>query len=71
MSMDLERMNDQEANESRETIYLLGGAAMVIFGAGLILSTPTVRRYLSGLSVANIVQAAIPDLGRYMKMRSM
>ena len=30
----------------RETMYLFGGAAMVLFGAGLILSNPTVRRYL-------------------------
>ena len=47
-------------NESRDTLFLLGGAAMVVFGAGLILSTPMMRRYLGGVGIGNLVQAAIP-----------
>ena len=43
-----ERTNGQDSNESRDTLFLLGGAAMVVFGAGLILSTPMMRRYLGG-----------------------
>jgi hypothetical protein len=49
----------------------LGGAAMVIFGAGLILSTPMVRRALGGAGIGNLLQAAIPDVERYMKLRAM
>jgi hypothetical protein len=52
-------------------LFLLGGAAMVVFGAGLILSTPIIRRYLGGAGIGNLVQAAIPDFQRYMKLRSM
>jgi hypothetical protein len=73
MSLELtERTNDQIANENRDTLFLLGGAAMVVFGAGLILSTPAVRQYLGGVNIGNIVGAIIPkDFQRYMKMRAM
>ena len=72
MSFELsERGDSPAANESRDTLFLLGGAAMVLFGAGLMLSTPVVRRYLGGAGVGNLVQAAIPDFERYMKLRSM
>ncbi len=71
MSMELERTNVDDSNESRDTLFLLGGAAMVVFGAGLILSTPMVRRYLGGAGVGNLIQAAIPDFERYLKLRSM
>lgn len=72
MSMDLtQHSNGQDANDGRDTLFLLGGAAMVVFGAGLILSTPIIRRYLGNVGVGNLVQAAIPDLERYIKLRGM
>ena len=72
MSMEVTQHNNgQDSNESRDTLFLVGGAAMVVFGAGLILSTPIVRRLLGGMSVGNLVEAAVPDLQRYMKLRSM
>jgi hypothetical protein len=72
MSMELmQHTNGQVADDGRETLYLLGGAALVVFGAGLILSTPTIRRYLGGAGLGNLIQAAVPDLERYMKLRSM
>jgi hypothetical protein len=74
MSKELQVANGQESsesNESRDTLFLLGGAAMVVFGAGLILSTPMMRRYLGGVGIGNLLQAAIPDFERYMKLRSM
>jgi hypothetical protein len=73
MSMELtERTNDQDAKESRDTLFLLGGAAMMVFGAGLILSTPAVRQYLGGLNIGNMVGGIIPkDFQRYIRMRSM
>ena len=60
-----------EANESRDTLYLLGGAALIVFGAGLMLSTPVVRRMLGGVGIGNLISAAAPDLQRYMKLRDM
>jgi hypothetical protein len=72
MSIELtERINAQDAQESRDTLFLLGGAAMMVFGAGLILSTPVVRRFLGGVNAGGVLQAALPDFDRYMKLRSM
>ena len=43
-----ENSTSQEADETRRHyICYWGGAALVLFGAGLILSTPLARRYLS------------------------
>jgi len=50
---------------------MLGGVALVIFGAGLVLSNPTVRRYLGQMGVGNIASAALPDIERYFRLRSM
>jgi hypothetical protein len=66
--MDIEQFGD---TDSKETLFLLGGAAFVLFGAGLILSTPTVRRYLGSVGLGNLLHAAVPDLQRYMRLRGM
>jgi hypothetical protein len=66
-----EYSNGLAAQESRDTLFLVGGAALMIFGAGLILSTPAVRRALAGGGVSNLIQAAIPDFQRYLKLRAM
>lgn len=55
----------------KETLYMLGGVALVIFGAGLVLSNSTVRRYLSQLGVGDFASAALPDIERYFRLRSM
>ncbi|HXO32026.1 MAG TPA: hypothetical protein VN901_06750 [Candidatus Acidoferrales bacterium] len=55
----------------KETLYILGGAALILFGTGLILSNPTVRRYLGQLGVGSLLTAALPDLDRYLKLRNM
>jgi len=55
----------------KETLYMLGGVALVILGAGLVLSNPTVRRYLGQVGIGNLASAAIPDLERYFRLRSM
>jgi hypothetical protein len=55
----------------KDTLYMLGGAALILFGTGLILSNPIVRRYLGQLGVGNLVLAALPDVDRYMKLRAM
>jgi hypothetical protein len=72
MPMELtEHVDGQSSNESRDTLFLLGGAALVVFGAGLILSTPMIRQYLGGGGIGNLLQAGIPDFQRYLKLRSM
>jgi hypothetical protein len=55
----------------KDTFFMLSGVALVVFGAGLILSNPIARRYLGQFGVGNLAQAALPDLDRYLKLRSM
>jgi hypothetical protein len=64
--------NGTNANASdKDTLYMLGGVALIVFGAGLVLSNPFVRRYMSRIGVGNLAHAAIPDIERYLKLRSM
>jgi hypothetical protein len=74
MSMELSTHSSNgtsEAAENRDTFYLLGGAALIVFGAGLMLSTPVVRKMLGGIGIGNLLSAAGPDFERYLKLRSM
>jgi hypothetical protein len=65
--------HDQNASESRDTLMMLSGVALVIFGTGLILSNPIVRKLMgqAGLNGLNLLQAAVPDVEKYMKLRNM
>jgi len=50
----------------------MGGAALMVLGAGLILSTPVMRRLLGEVNVGNLLSGALPDdLQRYLRIRSM
>jgi hypothetical protein len=69
--MDLSEMTATQNGSDKDTLYMLGGVALVVFGAGLILSNPFVRRYLSQLGIGGIAQAAFPDVERYLKLRAM
>jgi len=55
----------------KDTLFMLTGVACIVFGAGLILSNPLVRKYLGQVGIGNLAQAALPDLDRYLKLRSM
>ena len=66
----VERMDNGNSTD-KETLYMLGGVALVIFGAGLVLSNPTVRKYIGQIGIGNIASAAIPDIERYFRLRSM
>jgi hypothetical protein len=72
VALDLEIEDGQVGlGTDRHTLYLLGGVALMIFGAGLIISNPVVRRYLGQLGLGNLTQAALPDVERYLKLRNM
>jgi hypothetical protein len=55
----------------RDTLYILGGAALVLLGAGLLLSNRTVRRTLAQFGLGDVIGAAMPDVERYLRLRSM
>jgi len=71
MAMDLMEATENDLGNGKDTLYMLGGVAMIVFGAGLILSNPFVRRYMSQLGVGNLAQAVMPDVERYFKLRAM
>jgi hypothetical protein len=62
--------NDNGTSD-KDTLFMLSGVALVVFGAGLILSNPIARRYLGQFGLGNLAQGALPDLDRYLKLRSM
>lgn len=70
MAMELSEVLNRNGSD-KETLYMLGGAAMILFGAGLVLSNPQVRRYLGQIGVGNLITATLPDVDRYLKLRNM
>lgn len=64
-------MENGNGASDKDTLYMLSGIALVVFGAGLILSNPLAQRYLGQFGLANIAQGALPDLDRYLKLRAM
>lgn len=66
-----ENNNHFEPGTDKDTLFMLGGVACIVFGAGLILSNPIIRRYLGQVGVGSLIQGALPDLDRYIKLRSM
>lgn len=69
--MDETNHSNNHPGTDKDTLYMLGGVALIVFGAGLILSNPLIRRYLGQVGIGNLAQAALPDLDRYLKLRSM
>jgi hypothetical protein len=63
--------NGNGGMSDKDTLYMLGGVALVVFGAGLILTNPIVRRYMGQLGVGDLASLALPDLDRYLKLRAM
>jgi hypothetical protein len=74
-------MANKGADESKDMLYLVGGLAFLIAGAGLIMAHPEVRRQVrAGLDRLlpgiqdnfNLgLTTVVPDFQRYMKIRSM
>jgi hypothetical protein len=74
-------MHDENELEVRNALLIAGGIALVAFGAGMILASPGIRRtVLAGLTpllpevkepMALSFSGLLPDVERYMKIRSM
>jgi hypothetical protein len=71
MAMELTESTANGNGNDKDTLYMLGGVALMVFGAGLILSNPTIRRYMSQAGVGNLASAVMPDVERYFKLRAM
>jgi len=70
--MELTQVNNESA-EAKDTLFMMAGVSLVIFGAGLILSNPIVRRLMgqAGMSSLSLLSTAVPDIEKYLKLRSM
>ncbi|HXW91567.1 MAG TPA: hypothetical protein VEK33_13545 [Terriglobales bacterium] len=66
-----EPINAANGKADMDTLFFVGGVALMVFGAGLILSNPIVRRYMGQIGVGNLATAALPDLQRYLRLRDM
>jgi hypothetical protein len=74
-------MANNGSEDSKDMLYLVGGFALLIAGAGLIMAHPEVRkqmrtgldRVLPGIQEnLNLgLTTIVPDVQRYMKIRSM
>jgi len=71
VALELLETTANGSTSDKDTLYMLGGVAMIVFGAGLILSNPFVRGYMSQMGVGNLAGAAMPDIQRYLKLRAM
>ena len=70
--MELMRAADvQDSSDTGDTLLMFGGAALVLLGAGLILSNPTIRKHLGGFDVSNLLRNVAPDFQRYLKLKTM
>ena len=49
----------------KEALYILGGVALIAFGAGLIFSNPNVRRAFSQSGFRDLFASAWPEIERY------
>lgn len=65
------KSNGVAADNDRDTLFMLSGIALMVFGAGLILSNPVAQKYLSRIGIGNLAQGALPDLERYLRLRAM
>jgi hypothetical protein len=62
----------EERDESnKDTLFMLGGVALVVVGAGLILTSPIAKKYMGQLGLGDLTGGIVPDIERYFKLRSM
>jgi hypothetical protein len=58
-------------SSDKDILYMLSGVALMVFGAGLILSNPNAQRLLSKVGIGNLSERVLPDIERYLRLRSM
>jgi hypothetical protein len=70
--MPTEMVRREERDESnKDTLFMVGGVALVVVGAGLILTSPIAKKYMGQLGLGDLTGGIVPDIERYFKLRSM
>ena len=67
----MENNGSNDSYDAKGALFLFGGIALLVVGAGFIVSHPAVRKLMGQTSVGNLIEAAAPDLERYLKLRAM
>jgi hypothetical protein len=71
MATEIMQRDESGASANKDTLFMLGGVALVVVGAGLILTSPIAKRYLDQLGLGDFASGIMPDMERYFKLRSM
>ena len=71
MQTEVSRVHHNKHSADTNTLYMLGGVALMILGAGLVLSNRSVRRYISQIGIGDLVRNVLPDVEKYFQLRSM
>jgi hypothetical protein len=74
-------MENNGTDQRQDMMYVVGGLALLVLGAGLIASHPTIRKTLrAGMdsvlphlqgTVGSQLAVLVPDVQRYLKLRNM
>ena len=69
-------MQEHANAEVRDALLIAGGVALIVFGAGMILAHPGIRRALLGGaiplgSLGNGLGGVLPDVEHYLKLKAM
>lgn len=67
----MEALRINESDDMRDNLLLFGGVALIMLGAGMVLTSPAVRKYLGGVDLAGLLRGAAPDFERYLKLKAM
>jgi hypothetical protein len=71
MPVEVIQRGERENGANKDTLLMLGGVALVVVGAGLILTSPLAKKYMSQLGIGNLATDIVPDIERYFKLRAM
>jgi hypothetical protein len=73
-------MSANENAEIRDALLFAGGAALMVFGAGMLLASPVIRRTVLGSltpllpgrnGAGGALGGVLPDVERYLKLKAM
>jgi len=71
MPTEMIRRDGKESSANKDTLFMLGGVALLVVGAGLVLTSPIAKKYMGQLGLGNLTGGIVPDIERYFKLRSM
>jgi hypothetical protein len=71
MPTEMIRRDEREDSANKDTLFMLGGVALLVVGAGLVLTSPIAKKYMGQLGLGNLTGGIVPDIERYFKLRSM